>query len=123
MGTIGGISWGVWGAGSFRVFPETRLKEYLNSKPGYMDAKGPPKTIKRAGEHRRDFVESIKSGKPAGCDFGEYGGPLTEIALLSIIGMRVPKQKLLWDGPNGKFTNSDEANALVNPAYRDGWKL
>ena len=47
VGDNGGIIYGVWGAGDFRVFPETRLKEYLASKPGYAEAKGPPKTIKR----------------------------------------------------------------------------
>jgi len=122
IGTNGGMTYGVWGAGDFRLYPATRLKEYL-SKPGYAEAKGPPKTIKRVSEHHKDFNDSIRAGKPAGCDFADYGGPLTEIALLSIIGMHFPGQKLLWDGPNAKFTNSEEANALVNPAYREGWKL
>jgi hypothetical protein len=34
-----------------------------------------------------------------------------------------PGQKLLWDGPNAKFTNCPEANALIMPPYREGWKL
>jgi predicted dehydrogenase len=123
VGTEGGITYGVWGAGDFRVFPETRLKAYLESKPGYMAAKGPPKTIKRVSEHHKDFAEAIREGRPAGSDFANYGGPLTEVALLSIIGMRFPGQKLLWDGPNAKFTNNEEANKMVNPPYRDGWKL
>jgi hypothetical protein len=31
--------------------------------------------------------------------------------------------KLLWDGPNMKITNFDEANQFVKRTYRDGWKL
>ncbi len=122
IGTKGGITYGVWGAGDFRVFPAARQKEYL-SQPGYAEAKGPPRTIKRVGEHHKDFVEAIRAGRPAGCDFAAYGGPLTEVALLSIIGMYFPGQKLLWDGPNARFTNNDDANKLVNPPYREGWKL
>jgi predicted dehydrogenase len=123
VGTNGGITWGVWGAGSFRVFPESRLKDYLASKPGYKEAQGPPKIIKRVGEHHKDFTEAIRAGRPAGSDFADYGGPLTEIALLSIIAMRFPGTKLLWDGPNAKFTNNDDANKFVDPPYREGWKL
>ena len=28
-----------------------------------------------------------------------------------------------WDSEKMKFTNDDEANKLVNPPYRTGWKL
>jgi hypothetical protein len=31
--------------------------------------------------------------------------------------------KLLWDGPNMKVTNFDEANQFVKRTYRDGWSL
>jgi hypothetical protein len=30
---------------------------------------------------------------------------------------------LLWDGPNMKITNFDEANQFVKRTYRDGWSL
>ena len=99
------------------------MKEYLESKPGYAEAKGPPKTVKRGGEHHEDFMNAIRQGRPAGSDFATFGGPLTEVAMLSIIGMYFPGQKLLWDGPNAKFTNNEDANKLVNPPYREGWKL
>ena len=32
-------------------------------------------------------------------------------------------RNLLWDGKARKFANSDEANALLNPPYREGWSL
>jgi len=31
--------------------------------------------------------------------------------------------QLLWDGPNMKITNFDEANQYVKRTYRDGWSL
>jgi hypothetical protein len=31
--------------------------------------------------------------------------------------------KLLWDGPNMKITNFDDANQFVRRTYRDGWSL
>ena len=32
-------------------------------------------------------------------------------------------KKLLWDGPNMKITNFDEANQFVKREYRKGWTL
>jgi len=31
--------------------------------------------------------------------------------------------KLLWDGPNMKITNFDDANQFVKRQYREGWSL
>jgi len=31
--------------------------------------------------------------------------------------------KLLWDGPNMKVTNFEEANQFVKRNYREGWNL
>ena len=65
----------------------------------------------------------IKDGRKAGSDFAEYGGPLTEIAMLGIIAMNFPKRKLTWDAEAVRFTDCDEANAYINPPYRKGWSL
>jgi hypothetical protein len=48
---------------------------------------------------------------------------LTQAALLGAIAIRYAGQKLLWDDKAMKFTNHPEANAMINPKYRDGWKL
>jgi predicted dehydrogenase len=122
LGDKGAMSFGVWGADPFRIVPEKAMQDYL-SMPEHKDTKGPPKTVKRGGEHHKDFTEAITQGRSAGCDFADYGGPLTEVALLSIIAGRFAGQKLLWDGPNAKFTNNEEANKLINPPYREGWSL
>jgi hypothetical protein len=33
------------------------------------------------------------------------------------------QQKLLWDAENPRFTNSEAANQLLNPPYRERWTL
>ena len=30
---------------------------------------------------------------------------------------------LLWDGEKMRFTNDEEANAMLDEPYRDGWTL
>ena len=60
--------------------------------------------------------------KQPGSNF-DYGGPLTELALLGIVGLRMLGQELQWDAANMRFTNNTEANQFVNPPYRKGWSL
>jgi hypothetical protein len=69
-------------------------------------------------------------------------GPLTESILMGNLALRSfdirkprpngrPDQfdypgryiKLLWDGPNMKITNFDEANQFVKRTYREGYSL
>jgi len=88
-----------------------------------MDAyQKPPKTIPRAKEHHQDWLQAIRQGTKAGSDFS-YGGPLTEIALLGIIAIKMGGKKLEWDGRRGRFLNSPEANQFLNPPCRVGWSL
>ena len=66
----------------------------------------------------------------------DIAGPLTESVLMGNLAIRsaeIRKKngddfdfpgrniKLLWDGPNMKITNFDEANQFVKRTYRDGW--
>lgn len=70
---------------------------------------------------KEEWVEAIKGGHPAMSNFN-YAGLLTETILLGNIAMRSNK-KLLWDGPNLRFTNSEAANQYIHKVYRDGWDL
>jgi hypothetical protein len=54
--------------------------------------------------------------------FEDHAAHLAEVVLLGNIAIRT-NQELHWDGDNLRFTNSDEANQLINPPYRDGWSL
>jgi predicted dehydrogenase len=69
----------------------------------------------------------------------DIAGPLTESVLMGNLAIRsneIQKKndkgemeypgrhiKLLWDGPNMKITNFDDANQFVKRTYRDGWSL
>jgi hypothetical protein len=112
LGDKGTIMYGSHGAGGVRIIPEAQMKAY----------KQPPKKIPRVRGHHQDWLQAIRKGTKAGSDFA-YGGPLTEIAMLGVIAIRLAGQKLEWDAKNMRFTNCPEANQYVNPPYREGWSL
>jgi hypothetical protein len=47
---------------------------------------------------------------------------MTEVALLGAAALRT-KRLLAWDQAAGRVTNHDPANAIIRPAYREGWGL
>ena len=101
------------GASGLRILPEQKMNEYVR----------PKKTIPRVKtSHEGDWIRACKDGKPASSNF-EYGGPLTEMALLGMIAIRLKDQRLIWDSKNMKFTNNEIANELVHKEYRKGWSL
>ncbi len=61
-------------------------------------------------------------GLPAGSNFVDHGGLLTEVCLLGNVAVRLQK-KLTWDGAKLRFTDDDSANGLLMRPYRDGWTL
>jgi hypothetical protein len=81
-----------------------------------------PKRLEKSIGHYKEWIASCKTGKPAGSNF-EYGGPLTEIALLGIIAIRCKGEKLRWDAAAMKFTSSERANSMLKPMFRRGWTL
>ena len=109
-----------------------------------------PETIARVPNgtsgHYAQWVEACIAGynspkaKMLSSPF-EIAGPLTETVLMGNLAIRSfdiqkaakedPKRinypgrgiKLLWDGPNMKITNFDEANQFVKREYRAGWNL
>ncbi len=112
IGEKGKIIYGSHGAGRPRILNDS-----------VMDAvsKKPTRFAKSPG-HYKEWIDSCKSGKPAGSPFA-YGGPLTEIALLGAIAIRCKGEKLQWNGAKMKFTNSDRANRFLRPTFREGWTL
>ncbi len=94
-----------------RIIPESKMKAY----------KIPPKTLKRRSGTWGEWVEAIRGGEPAGCNF-DWAGILTEAVLLGNIAIRTDKE-LQWDSENMKFANNDKANKYINPPYRSGWSL
>ena len=112
LGDKGGIKYGSHGASGVRLFPKEKMDAYQR----------PEQTLPRVSSHHRDWTDAIRAGKQAGSNF-DYGGPLTELALLGVIAIRFPDTKLAWDGPNARFTNHEAANQWIAPAAREGWAL
>ncbi len=105
-----------------------------------------PRVLNGAAGHYAQWVEACIAGynspkaKLLSSPF-DIAGPLTETVLMGNLAIRSydiqhpnikdPKRmdypgrgiKLLWDGPNMKITNFDEANQFVKRNYREGWKL
>ena len=112
FGDQGAIMHGSHGASGCRILPAERMKQYEPPAP----------SIPRVNNHFWDWLDAIRSGRAAGSNF-DYGGPLTEIALLGAIAIRFPTQELQWDAVAMQFTNFAEANDYLNPPYRQGWTL
>ena len=102
----------------YSLIPETRAKEYGD----------PPKSLPRSIGHHKEWIEACKGGPAGGSNF-DWAGPLTEVVLLGNIALRpqlreeLTTKKLLWDGPNLRFTNSELANSFLRREYREGWTV
>ncbi|MDA1276999.1 MAG: Gfo/Idh/MocA family oxidoreductase [Verrucomicrobia bacterium] len=112
IGDKGKIIYGSHGAGRPRILSES-VMDAVSKKPT---------RLATSPGHYTEWIESCKTGKPAGSHF-DYGGPLTEIALLGAIAIRCKGEKLQWNATEMKFTNSERANGFLKPVFREGWAL
>jgi predicted dehydrogenase len=112
IGDKGKITYGSHGAGRPRVLDQSKMAALSKE----------PKRHAKSPDHYKNWIESCKSGKMAGSDFS-YGGPLTEIALLGLAAIRCKGEKLLWDAAAGRFKNSERANRMLKPVFREGWSF
>ncbi len=113
LGDKGGIVYGSHGAGGVKIFPDALARQVPN----------PPRKLPRGVNHYGDWTRAIRDRNHAAGSNFEYGGPLTELALLGNIAYRFPNYELRWDGPKMKFTNCPPARLFLNPPYRRGWTL
>ena len=95
-----------------RLIPESKMKQYGR----------PPRVLPRSVGHHKEWIDACRGGPPAGSNFVDHGGLLTEVCLLGNVALHAGK-KLLWDGPNLKVTNDEEANRYLHRQYRQGWNL
>jgi predicted dehydrogenase len=115
FGDKGMIVHGSHGAGGCYLTPETLMDQYSGKN-------APPQKIPRVKGHGWDWLNAIRTGGQAGSNF-DYGGPLTQAALIGAIAIRFPGQTLEWDTARMRFKNNKDADAYLNPPYRTGWKL
>jgi predicted dehydrogenase len=113
IGDKGVMYTGAYGGGT-SFLPAERQKEIPD----------PPKTLPRNGEIFEEFIKACKGGAPTTSNFTDSGGPLTELLLLGILGMRAGQgKKIEWDAANLKCTNIPELNQYVKRQYRKGWEV
>jgi hypothetical protein len=98
----------------------TEFKVMLNDKN--QQAETPPQLIERSKGHHADWLEAIKTGKPASANFN-YGGPLTETVLLGTAASLYRNQELKWDSNAMRITNLEQANSVIKPEFRKGWNI
>lgn len=95
-----------------RLIPESRMKAYGR----------PPQRLPRSPGHHKEWIDACRGGPPAGSNFVDHGGLLTEVCLLGNVALRAGI-KIVWDGPNFKIINDQAANRLLHREYRSGWSL
>ncbi len=118
LGDKGMLTTGCYGEGT-RLVPAERMKDYKMPPQVLTRCPGPAKDWVRS--HYRDWIRASKGGEAA-CSNFSISGPFAQWMLLGVIAMRV-EGKLMWDDRAGRFTNSNEANALLKPKFRAGWKF
>jgi predicted dehydrogenase len=101
---------------SYKLLPGENFKEFKKPDP-YL-----PRNGRGDDGMKAEWIAAAKGGPPAMSNF-DYAGSLTETILLGNIAIRLAGQKLEWDGPSLKFTNSTEANKHVSKEYRKGWEI
>jgi predicted dehydrogenase len=74
-----------------------------------------------SNDHYLDWLECIKTGKKPVCDV-EIGHRTSSVCNVANIAYAL-RRTLEWNPSKEKFKNDKEADALLKPNFREGWKL
>ncbi len=110
IGEKGMITTGTYGENT-RLLPVEKMRDY----------EFPREFMTRSPGHYRDWIRACKGGEPA-CSNFDAAGPFTEWISLGVLALRC-EGKLEWDSAKMRVTNNEEANKLIRPTVRKGWKL
>ena len=113
-----GILLGGFNGDNLRIYPPSPKYQAPPRPPA---AGGAPAGPPRDGAIER-WIAACKGGQPSLASF-EAQAPVTEALLLGCLAQRLPGEKMLWDRASMKVTNSEKANAFVDPPYRSGYEL
>jgi len=87
----------------------------------FPDAGGPPRRLPKSGSHEREWVAACKGGPATFSNF-DHAGPELELLNLGNIASAVDRP-LEYCPATLKIVGDAEADALINPPYRKGWRL
>lgn len=113
IGEKGILYTGTYG-GNLRIIPQKQMQETPT----------PPQMLPRPSGSAGDFLRAVLEKRADTAAGFDYSARLTEFTLLGNIAQRAGVGKPVdWDGPNMRITNLPELNRLLNPEYRDGWRI
>lgn len=110
VGDKGMITSGTYGEWT-RLLPVEKMRDY----------EFPPEFLPRSPGHYRDWIRACKGGVPA-CSNFNVSAPFTEWIGLGALAIRL-NTKLEWDAEKMRITNNAEANQMLKPIIRKGWKI
>lgn len=102
----------------YKIIPQWDDKDKKNKTTAEESDKGG----ENHREHAMNFIECIKSRNKPVCT-PEIGRAVAVAAHSANIAVRSGENLLLWDETNGRFSNSEKANQLITPVYRNPWSL
>lgn len=88
---------------------------------GKAEVKDDHEAVYYSTNHHRNWIECIKSRKQTICP-AEVGHRSASVCHLGNLGYQL-RTTLKWDPKAERFEGNDEANKLVNPAYREEWRV
>lgn len=74
-----------------------------------------------SNDHYLDWLECIKTGKQPICDV-EIGHRTSSVCNIANIAYEL-RRPLDWNPEKEKFRNDNEADVMLKPMFREGWKL
>jgi len=74
------------------------------------------------GEHVKNFIECVKTRNTPACPPEIARAAALHVHIPNIAG-RTGDSVLIWDDANNRFRNSEAANRLIAPVYREPWEL
>ena len=110
VGDKGMITTGTYGEWT-RHLPVEKMRDY----------EFPPEFLPRSPGHYRDWIRACKGGVPA-CSNFNVSAAFTEWIGLGALAIHM-NTRLEWDAENMRITNSTEANRMLKPTIRKGWKM
>jgi len=113
IGDDGKLVAGIYGENP-RVLDEARQAE-LTAHP-------PKQKYPRTEGVYAEWLGACKGGAPAGSNFADHAGPLTEMVLLGNLAVRTG-QVLDINGQTGEIANASIPAEYTRPEYRAGWSV
>jgi hypothetical protein len=110
VGDKGMITTGTYGEWT-RHLPVEKMRDY----------EFPAEFLPRSPGHYRDWIRACKGGAPA-CSNFSVSAPFTEWIGLGALAIQL-NTKLEWDAETMRITNNAEANRMLKPTLRKGWKM